>query len=151
MFNDEPYAENEWLEGHDAIDRMLATIPANAELLKQVDITTKRLTVCLDFDGVVHSYQSGWQGAGVVADPPIHKVDQSIRKLRQDFRVVIHSARCNTLEGRTAIANWLAKHNIAVDEICEHKPPSHVYVDDRAVAFTGDWDQTIADIKNFRK
>ena len=121
------------------------------QLLEQYAISTKRLTICLDFDGVIHSYQSGWQGAGIVADPPIHKVDVAIRRLRKDFRVVVHSARCNTEEGRNAIANWLVKHKIEVDEVCEHKPPAHVYIDDRAVAFTGDWEQTIADVKAFRK
>lgn len=151
VFDDEPFADNEWLEGHDAIDRMLAIRPATQELLEQHGITTKRLTICLDFDGVIHSYQSGWQGAGVVSDPPIHKVDVAIRRLRKDFRVVVHSARCNTEEGRTAIANWLAKHQIEVDEVCEHKPPAHVYVDDRAVHFSGDWDETIAKVKAFHK
>ena len=26
--------------------------------------------LCLDFDGVVHSYTSGWKGADVIPDPP---------------------------------------------------------------------------------
>ena len=151
VFDDKPFADNEWLEGHDAIDRMLATRPATQELLEQHGITTKRLTICLDFDGVIHSYQSGWQGAGVVSDPPIHNVDAAIRRLKKDYRVVVHSARCNTEEGRTAIANWLAKHQIEVDEVCEHKPQAHVYVDDRAVQFSGDWDETIANVKAFQK
>jgi len=151
VFNDEPFAEIKWLQGHDAIDRMLATQPATERLLEQHGMSTKRLTVCLDFDGVIHSYQSGWQGPEVVTDPPIHKVDQAIKRLRKDFRVVVHSARCRTEEGRAAIERWLVKHQIEVDEVCEHKPPAHVYVDDRAVAFTGDWEQTIADVKSFRK
>jgi hypothetical protein len=32
-----------------------------------------------------------------------------------------------------------------------HKPPAMVYVDDRAIPFTGDWEKTIADINDFRK
>jgi hypothetical protein len=151
VFNDEPFADSVWLEGHDAIDRMLSIQMADEQLLKKQNITPKKLTICLDFDGVVHSYLSGWKGIGIVADPPIHKVDIAIRKLRQDFRVVVHSARCNTEEGRVAIQNWLNKHHIEVDDVCEHKPPAHVYVDDRAVHFQGDWDKTIADIKAFRK
>ena len=33
VFNDEPFAESEWLAGHDAIDRMLATQPASEGIL----------------------------------------------------------------------------------------------------------------------
>jgi len=133
VFNDEPYADIEWLEGHDAIDRMLSIQPANADLLKHLGMRKKVLTICLDFDGVIHSYASGWKGPAIVADPPIHKVEDAIAKLREDFRVVVYSARCSSEEGRMAIRNWLAKHQIEVDEVCEHKPPAHVYVDDRAV------------------
>jgi hypothetical protein len=126
--------------------------PMNTDTVRMFmkELTSDYQTLGLD-EPPIHSYQSGWQGAGVVADPPIHKVDIAIRKLRKDYRIVVHSARCNTEEGRTAIANWLVKHKIEVDEICEHKPPSHVYVDDRAVQFSGDWEKTIADVKAFRK
>jgi hypothetical protein len=67
------------------------------------------------------------------------------------YRVLVHSARCRTQEGRDAVAHWLRKHGIEVDEVCEHKPPAVVYVDDRAVPFRGDWDQVIVDIRNFRR
>jgi hypothetical protein len=71
--------------------------------------------------------------------------------LRRQYRVVIHSARCATQEGRDAIDAWLKKHHIEVDEICEHKPPAAVYVDDRAVRFTGDWIAVMDQIRDFRK
>jgi hypothetical protein len=61
------------------------------------------------------------------------------------------SSRCHTPEGRDAISHWLAKHGIEVDEVCEHKPPALMYVDDRAIPFRGDWDQVLADIHQFRR
>lgn len=151
VYNDEPWSESKWLEGHEAIDRILSAAPASEDVMAKAELTTVAQTICLDFDGVIHSNQSGWQGEANIPDPPIHKVDVAIRNLRKDYRVVVFSARCRKEEGCVAIENWLAKHNIEVDEVCRHKPPAHVYVDDRAVRFSGDWQQTIADIKSFKK
>ncbi len=151
VWNDEPYADTKWLEGHEAIDRITSLVPASFELLEQHGMPRKRRTICLDFDGVVHSYQTGWHGETIISDPPIHRVDQAINRLRKDFRVVVFSARCRSDEGVQAIKDWLTKHNIEVDDVCRDKPPAHIYVDDRAVRFTGDWDDTIATIYDFRK
>ena len=151
VYNDEPWAESLWLEGHDAIDQLMSVHPATERVLKRAGMETVHRVICLDFDGVVHSYQSGWQGEDVIPDPPIHKVGLAIRQLRKDYRVVIFSARCRTEAGCVAIENWLLKHQIEVDEVCRHKPPAHIYVDDRAVRFSGDWEQTIADIHAFKK
>ncbi|MGI9517947.1 MAG: TOTE conflict system archaeo-eukaryotic primase domain-containing protein [Pirellulaceae bacterium] len=152
IWNDELWDEdNRWLEGHDAVDRILRTRPANLEICERAGLERRRKTVCLDFDGVIHSYHSGWKGETVIPDPPIHRVDQAIRQLRKHFRVVVYSARCRSDEGMHAVANWLAKHNIEVDEVCRNKPPAHIYIDDRAIPFTGDWDDTIASIHEFRK
>lgn len=151
VWNDEPWAEDTWLVGHDAIDRILATRPAPLELLAKHGIEQVRSTICLDFDGVIHSYKSGWCGAGVIPDEPVHGTRTAIERLRKSFRVVVHSARCHSEEGRKAIADWLAKHDIVVDEICENKPPAMVYVDDRAVQFRGEWNDAIAAIHEFRR
>ncbi len=151
VWNDEPLAETQWLEGHEAIDVWLSVQLASEDTILKNGIEPCIRTVCLDFDGVVNSYQSGWEGESIISDPPIHGVDRAIHQLRKDFRVVIHSARCKTEAGRHAIENWLVKHRIEVDEVCDHKPPAFVYVDDRAIRFRGDWPETIAAIKAFRK
>ena len=118
VWNDEPYADTKWLEGHEAIDRITSLVPASFELLEQHGMPRKRRTICLDFDGVVHSYQTGWHGETIISDPPIHRVDQAINRLRKDFRVVVFSARCRSDEGVQAIKDWLTKHNIEVDDVC---------------------------------
>ena len=152
VWNDELWDEDHrWLEGHDAIDRLLRTQFASNEVCQKVGLEPSRKTVCLDFDGVIHSYKSGWQGEAVIPDPPIHKVDVAVRRLRKHFRVVIYSARCRNRQGVEAIQRWLDKHQIEVDEVCDHKPPAFVYVDDRAIPFNGDWDETISAIHAFRK
>lgn len=151
VYCDEPWGEEPWLAGHEAIDRLLATRLADTNQCAKVGIVPKRRTVCLDFDGVVHSYRSGWSGAGSIPDPPIHGTDRAIARLRKEYRVVIHSARCSSEEGRRAIESWLKKHRIEVDEVCEHKPPAFVYIDDRALKFTGDWGETMNQLSEFRK
>jgi hypothetical protein len=151
VWNDEPFAESAWLDGHEAIDRILATRPADPGILEKIGITRLPRTVCLDFDGVLHSYRSGWRGASVIPDPPIHGTREAVARLRQQYRVVVYSARCQSAEGRRAIEAWLRKHDIQVDEICEHKPPALVYVDDRAIPFRGDWEQVLVEIRQFRK
>ncbi len=151
LWNDEPYAETKWLVGHDAIDRLIATRPATRATIEQQGIAIARRTVCLDFDGVIHSYTSGWCGADIIPDPPIHKSREAIARLRQQFRVVVYSARCYSEAGRQAIVDWLHLHEIEVDEVCQHKPPAIAYVDDRAIPFLGDWDQAISDVFKFRK
>jgi hypothetical protein len=151
LYTDESWSEQPWLVGHDAIDRLLAVRQADPGLCERQGIQFRKQTICLDFDGVIHSYRSGWQGAKEIPDPPIHGSAQAIAHLRTLYRVVLHSSRCATAEGRLAISNWLAKHHIEVDEICEHKPPAIVYIDDRALRFQGNWSDTMLQLSQFRK
>ncbi len=135
VLNDEPWLDEPWLAGHEAIDRMLRTRPATLAQCEAVGIVMARRTVCLDFDGVIHSYRSGWCGAEIIPDPPVHGTRQAIARLRERFRVVVHSARCQSQEGCQAVEAWLKKHEIVVDEVCRYKPPASMYVDDRAIRF----------------
>ena len=104
-------------------------------------------TVALDFDGVIYSYESGWQDEEYyLPDPPVQNARWAINRLRESHRVVIHSTRCKTEKGRKTIEEWLKKHDIVVDEISEHKPIAYVYVDDRGLKFDGDWIRIVPDI-----
>jgi hypothetical protein len=151
VWNDEPFAEQPWLEGHDAIDRILSTHPASIDVAERSGLRQARRTVCLDFDGVLHSYRSGWCGAEIIPDPPIHGAREAVARLRKSFRVVVHSSRCHKPEGRRAIELWLERHGIEVDEVCTFKPPAIVYLDDRAVPFTGNWDDALIAIHAHRR
>ena len=50
-------------------------------------------TLCLDFDGVVHSYTSGWKGALTIPDPPVAGALRFIIEADQHFKVAIFSSR----------------------------------------------------------
>ena len=103
-------------------------------------------TIILDFDGVIHSYQSGWKGASVIPDPPTEGAKEAIAKLRETYIVAVVSSRTHQEGGIEAIGKWLELHGIIVDDIPNHKPPHIVTVDDRAFRFEGDWNSVIEGI-----
>ena len=61
-----------------------------------------------------------------------------------DLKMPTSSGR--SFYGGFELIRRLKRHDIEVDEVCRHKPPATVYVDDRAIPFSGDWEQTIGDI-----
>ena len=122
--------------------------------------------LCLDFDGVIHSFKSGWKGARIIPDPPVEGAIEWIRSLLGcsdnvdlepkylDFRVAIYSARSRYFRGRRGMKKWLAKYGLTQKEIklIEFpliKPHIYLQIDDRAVTFTGTF-PTVEEMKNFR-
>jgi hypothetical protein len=126
--------------------------------------------LCLDFDGVLHSYTSGWKGADVIPDPPVTGMVEFLEKAVKAFDVAIFSSRTNQTGGLFAMQNWLRKH------VMEHfdctfagdpkdftralalldaikwpteKPAAMVTLDDRAITFTGTW-PSIESLKDFK-
>jgi hypothetical protein len=105
----------------------------------------------VDFDGVLHSYTSGWKGAGVVPDPPVPGAIAFLREAVKHFTVCIFSSRSNQDGGGPAMREWLGRHIMAEEpDIVMHDPPwfaeiqwptekpsAFVTLDDRAVTFTG--------------
>ncbi len=107
-------------------------------------------TLCLDFDGVINSYVSGWKGETEIPDPPVDGAAEAIERLRVTYGIVVYSTRSRTPAGKAAILAYLDKYGIRVDDVPDHKPPAVVYLDDRGVQFKGDWKQAILDIENFK-
>lgn len=73
--------------------------------------------LCLDFDGVLHSYTSGWKGARNIPDPPVPGALEFVVSALDHFRVAIYSSRSHQFGGRRAMKKWLIKslREIAVD------------------------------------
>lgn len=120
--------------------------------------------LCLDFDGVIHSYSSGWKGAGTIPDPPVKGAIPYMLTALDSFNVAIFSSRSKSLAGRYAMKRWLGKaiadhwenggHEPSLAE-CEcwsdaagiwrkfswpwFKPSAVMTIDDRALQFNGDW------------
>lgn len=109
-------------------------------------------TICVDFDGVIHSYEKGWQG-GTIYGKVVPGFFEWLESTRGKLRVVIYSSRSKTEEGRNAMAVWLSKQwdawlqaggefpwSIPVEVSYAHeKPAAYLTIDDRAFCFRGDW------------
>jgi len=126
--------------------------PAN-----EFQLQMNKSILCLDFDGTIHSYVSGWQGAGVISDEPVASAFDFIKDASQHFDVQVYSARSGLPGGIDAMKAWFTTHGWPVDQgnnpaglsFPSSKPPAHVSIDDRAMTFTGTW-PTMQMLNEFR-
>jgi hypothetical protein len=100
----------------------------------------------MDFDGVIHSYTSGWQGAHVVADRPVPGAFNFLREAVREFQVEVYSGRSHQPGGIEAMKQWIAFWNKgdprgAIPELvwATEKPLARVALDDRVLTFRGAW------------
>lgn len=111
-------------------------------------------TVCVDFDGVLHSYIQPWTRPDVIKDKPVLGAIEWLNHLDgSDYTVVIQSTRATESAGLSAIRNWLIKYgyNRAMDvDISPYKVPAIVYVDDRGWHFDGFNFPTLRELSNFK-
>jgi hypothetical protein len=110
-------------------------------------------TVVFDFDGVIHSYTSGWLGETTIPDPPVPGIQKALKEIHDaGYEVVVVSTRCKTALGRMAIENWIDMYGMTqeVDKVCKEKPPAIAYIDDRAICFDGHPENLLKKIKNFQ-
>ena len=108
--------------------------------------------IFIDFDGVIHSYNSGWTVASEVHDPPV--VDEStgrdaiqwLTTLLQsgDLEIHIYSRRGTdpSKGGIGAMQQWLIDHGLAPRYLKRikwetGKPDWFLIIDDRALGFDG--------------
>lgn len=83
----------------------------------------KKPILCLDFDGVIHSYTSGWKGASVIPDPPVPVALQFIIDAMKYFEVHIFSSRSRQWGGKRAMKKWLLKWLLLQCATYETTPP----------------------------
>lgn len=126
--------------------------------------------LCVDFDGVVHSYTSGWSGATIIPDPPVPGALQWLWRATEWFDVQIYSSRSKDPMAREAMLAWMVHH--ALGEFgpdhpmsklqngpdgfypitfAYEKPPAFLTIDDRAICFEGVWSAIDpVDLLNFK-
>lgn len=129
--------------------------------MKEKPIKPIKPIICLDFDGVLHSYVSGWLGATNIPDPPVTGAFEALNTYMRKFDVCVVSTRSFQPGGREAMREWLVEQYVRhyeetwpkdeedievaarkwVDQIEFPlvKPPAMVTIDDRAWRFDGKW------------
>lgn len=122
--------------------------------------------LCIDFDGVLNSYTSGWKGPCNIPDEPVKGAIEWLQSLLGwpdsfgvgprylTFKVAIFSTRSQYSGGRRAMRNWLVEHGLdrAYLELIDfpvHKPPAFLQIDDRAITFKGKF-PTVKEMKAFK-
>lgn len=111
-------------------------------------------TICVDFDGVIHDYEGGWQGKDVVFGKPVPGAFEWLGRLLDDpgFEPVIYSSRSDETEGRMAMMQWFVDQGFRRTgelKFPTQKPPAWLTVDDRAICFTGEF-PSLGDMAEFR-
>lgn len=122
-------------------------------------------TISIDFDGVLHGYQSGWQGAHFIPDPPVpgafewlYSLVLSARHPATGLDPVIFSSRSHQEGGIHAMRSWVhywarrelnneepdyranaVINHFQIDKFPLEKPSAFVSIDDRGILFTGDF------------
>lgn len=117
-------------------------------------------TLCVDFDGVLHSYTSGWNGLTSIEDPPVTGAMEFLYDALKVFKVAVYSSRSSSAAGIDAMRHYIAKHAEAAGfdygssqwwlqlEWPTNKPSAWVTLDDRAITFTGAW-PSLVELVNF--
>ena len=118
-------------------------------------------TLCVDFDGVVHAYTSGWKGVAEVTDGPVAGAIEWLWWASERYEVCIYSSRSKDARGLTAMKNALyawAREALMPEHADElmgrlsfptQKPAAYLTIDDRAICFDGVW-PTADQIDNFQ-
>jgi hypothetical protein len=111
--------------------------------------------IAVDFDGVINSFKNGWKGPTETDEPVLSAAESIATLFHRGYKIIIFSTRASTEEGVKTIREYLLKHTedpgmVEKIEITDKKPIAHIYIDDRAIPFTGDWEETLKQIDEFK-
>ena len=105
-------------------------------------------TICIDFDGVIHAYSKGFHD-GTIYDPPSEGAYEALMELDQSYKIVVLTARARTKELEQGVWSWLLTYDLTqfIEGVTNVKPAAAAYIDDRAVRYAGEWNETIRDLE----
>lgn len=104
----------------------------------------KKPTLLVDFDGVLHDYK-GWNGNEPTGEP-IPQSRAAMCALESTHRLI-----CFTTRPIEFVEPWLKRYGFPPMKITNIKEPAVLIIDDRAITFTGIWNnELLARIKSFQ-
>lgn len=99
--------------------------------------------ICIDFDGVLNTYD-GWAGENELYTP-FPGAKEFIETLREQYKIIIFTTRNNE-----KVREWLQEYNIYYDTVTSGKLGAVAYIDDRGIRFNGDYEEVLHKLKNFK-
>lgn len=108
----------------------------------------RKCTICVDFDGVLHSYTSKFTTIDEIKDPPVTGAFEWLEKMvnyeqgDNKFEICIYSSRSQNWRGVRAMQAWFLEHGLKEEVLRElsfptQKPAASMTIDDRAYLFEG--------------
>lgn len=160
VWNFDSIGDNDWLEGGEAIEAILAARPAalpkarktrtkkarTAPATRKSKESSRKPRVCVDLDGVLAAY-NGWEGPDVIG-PPLPGAHEFAMSLAEMADIVVFTSRCSPDKGgeaapsrispaklRLKVIEWLEKFDFPYADVYtgQGKPRAAAFIDDRAV------------------
>lgn len=103
-------------------------------------------TIAIDLDGVLNTYCGNYNENEIA--PPKEGVHEFLAKLAENYKIEIFTVRNTKLTAKWLIGNDLDRY---VSNITNVKNPfASAFIDDRAIRFNGDYDETLQEITFFK-
>lgn len=124
-------------------------IKLSKEITEEIknNLFNKEITIALDFDGVIHSYESGWTGDTPI-DPSVEGIKEFMQQLVNDGQIlkILSTRKPNEIE------KWLINYDLNkyITSIHNIKIATKIYIDDRGCNFNGDFVNTLNFVNTFR-
>ena len=136
----------------ESVSKLLTFTLSKIQAKQSHDLTLKRRTIAVDFDGVVADY-NGWLGPTTFGEPRTDVVGVLRTLIAEGWKVIVHTCR-----SASDIVPYLNQNDIPYHEVNENsdygngkgKPVATVYWDDRALKYSGDARNDLELIREFK-